>query len=124
MEVASPRERGMGILIIIKTYLEALSSVKDPNAVEQRLLRSGDPKHQILRSKLMFVGSGRAGKTSLKRRLTGEEFHKSQESTSGIEVDVETWSRDAGATTKEFDEAAAKQLAEDTAHKLTLSADD
>ena len=46
-------------------------------------------KHKLLRSKLMFVGSGRAGKTSLKQRLTGKDFDPNQKTTCGIELEIE-----------------------------------
>ena len=69
-------------------------------------------KYKLLRSKLMFVGSGRAGKTSLKRRLTGKEFNQEQMTTCGIELDIETWSSEAGITAgQEFKTALAKELA-------------
>ena len=68
----------------------------DEAAYYDRLLASDEKQHRLLRAKLMFVGSGRAGKTSLKRRLTGLGFVEGEESTCGIEVDIETWHRASG----------------------------
>jgi hypothetical protein len=60
-------------------------------ALLSKLLASGKGHQELLRSKLLLVGSGGAGKTSLKGRLKGEKFVEGQASTCGIQVDVETW---------------------------------
>eukprot|EP01047_Picozoa_sp_COSAG01_P057249 COSAG01_NODE_6596_length_3588_cov_1.782459_2_plen_308_part_00 len=51
-----------------------------------------EAKQQLLRSKLLLVGPGRAGKTSVVKRVTGQQFQEGEESTSGIEVNVHLWS--------------------------------
>eukprot|EP01043_Picozoa_sp_COSAG02_P031301 COSAG02_NODE_2036_length_10039_cov_174.290040_1_plen_1339_part_00 len=78
-----------------------------------KLLQSQEQQHQMFRCKLMFVGSARAGKTSVKLQLMGKGFSETQDSTSGIEVDVETWTGDsASGGVSDFKEAVGKQLAE------------
>ena len=64
-------------------------------AFYQELLRDG--QQPLLRSKLLLVGPGRAGKTSLLRRLTGQAFIEGQASTSGIDVDVHLWQQSSGS---------------------------
>ena len=78
-----------------------------------KLLQSQEQQHKMLRCKLMFVGSGHAGKTSVKLRLTGMGFNEKQDSTAGIEVDVETWAGGSGGGggVSDFKEAVGKQLA-------------
>ena len=61
----------------------------------QELLQDG--QQPLLRSKLLLVGPGRAGKTSLLRRLTGQAFIEGQASTSGIDVDVHLWQQSSGS---------------------------
>ena len=64
-------------------------------AFYQELLQDG--QQPLLRSKLLLVGPGRAGKTSLLRRLTGRAFIEGQASTSGIDVDVHLWQQPSGS---------------------------
>ena len=61
----------------------------------QELLQLG--QQPLLRSKLLLVGPGRAGKTSLLRRLTRQAFIEGQTSTSGIDVDVHLWQQSSGS---------------------------
>ena len=61
----------------------------------QELLQHG--QQPLLRSKLLLVGPGRAGKTSLLRRLTRQAFIEGQASTSGIDVDVHLWQQSSGS---------------------------
>ena len=53
------------------------------------LLATG--KRPLARAKLMVVGSGYAGKTSLINRLVGRPFQAEQTSTCGIEIDEVAW---------------------------------
>ena len=64
-------------------------------AFYQELLQHG--QQPLLRSKLLLVGPGRAGKTSLLRRLTRQAFIEGQASTSGIDVDVHLWQQSSGS---------------------------
>jgi hypothetical protein len=80
----------------------------DDEAFYLELLRKG---HKPLRrSKLMLVGPGRAGKTSLMRRITGQNFREGEESTSGIEVSINSW-RQGDEVPSEFQDAVGKELA-------------
>ena len=56
----------------IPSLIEAIGGTQ--REFYQSLLRKG--KAPMLRSKLMLVGPGRAGKTSLLRRLTGQAFRE------------------------------------------------
>lgn len=58
----------------------------------RQLLSKG--RHKLEYSKLMIMGPGRVGKTSMLRKLTGECFDAGQTSTRGVDacsVDVHTW---------------------------------
>ncbi|XP_070562796.1 uncharacterized protein [Ptychodera flava] len=71
------------------------------------------------RSKVMFVGDKRVGKTSLLRLLTGEKFQKDEPSTKGIETkmyetkDVDSrWKECKTSTSDEFERCASWCTAE------------
>ena len=51
----------------------------------QKAMKSG--KVKVYRGRIMLLGQGRAGKTSLKKSLLGLAFDPKEESTVGVEVD-------------------------------------
>ena len=62
------------------------------------ILASG--KRPLARAKLMVVGSGYAGKTSLINRLVGRPFVEGEASTCGIAVEEMAWSPEGGPATE------------------------
>ena len=77
------------------------------------LLRNGSSP--LLWSKLMLVGSGRVGKTSLLRSLTGQDFEHACKSTRGIDscsVNIQSWSHGQNTeAAKVYHKHLANQLA-------------
>ena len=66
-------------------------------AAYRRALENG--KTRDVRVRIMLIGEGKAGKTSLKRSLKGEKFNKHETSTLGVDMDapllkdgLKTWS--------------------------------
>ena len=60
---------------------------RGPLAVQTYNSALKDGKTNIKRIPVMIIGQGRAGKTSLKKSLTGETFSATERSTEGIETD-------------------------------------
>ena len=72
---------------------------------------------QMNMCKVVVVGDGRVGKTSLLRRLTRQAFMEGQASTSGIDVDVHLWQQSSGSGEQmeagsEFTNAAGRAAVE------------
>ena len=55
-------------------------------AAYRRALENG--KTRDVRVRIMLIGEGKAGKTSLKRSLKGENFNKHEASTLGVDMDA------------------------------------
>ena len=55
-------------------------------AAYRRALENG--KTRDVRARIMLIGEGKAGKTSLKRSLKGEKFNKHEASTLGVDMDA------------------------------------
>ena len=55
-------------------------------AAYRRALENG--KTRDVRVRIMLIGEGKAGKTSLKRFLKGEKFNKHEASTLGVDMDA------------------------------------
>ena len=89
----------------------------------QKAMQSG--KVKVYRGRIMLLGQGRAGKTSLKKSLLGLPFDPKQESTVGVEVDpskcevevdqVKNWmpSERSKREMSEFEEGIARFIARD-----------
>ncbi|XP_070562810.1 uncharacterized protein [Ptychodera flava] len=59
----------------------------DDEEIKQTYIETGRRgKFPFNRSKVMFLGDARVGKTSLRRALTGERFQKNEASTEGVET--------------------------------------
>lgn len=94
-------------------------------------MRNGEV--QVYRSRLMFIGQDRAGKTSLKKSLLGIPFNPQEESTAGIEVDpskfevqvdhVKNWqlTEQKDLDVHEFDQDIAVMIVEDLVDQNSLS---
>ena len=81
------------------------------DAVQRRLLRRAERKLQVC--KIILVGDGCVGKTSLVDALSGKPFSPGQESTEGmaacrVEVRAECWDKDAKP--REFEEQMAEAV--------------
>ena len=53
-----------------------------------------DGSVNVYRGRILLIGQGRAGKTSLKKSLTGRPFNPKEQSTEGIHVDPSTFEID------------------------------
>ena len=76
----------------IKSYDEYLDKSKlktyERNAVDNKRRLDGEGlETRINEAKLIFVGNGRVGKTSLTKRLVSNEFDPKEESTHGIRIE-------------------------------------
>jgi serine/threonine protein kinase/GTPase SAR1 family protein len=111
-----------------------IQSLGDLDQVEfyKELLSQG--KRRLEYSKLMIVGPGRVGKTSMLRKLTGQSFDGSETSTRGVDacsVDVRTWqhsqrgdtSGEAQSTLSIYRDALALTLAEREIEKRAAADD-
>ena len=101
---------------------EFLRNVSEMDVELYRTLLSNG-KRKLEYAKLMIVGPGRVGKTSMLRQLTGQAFDETEGSTRGVDacsVDVQTWQHSQrGDTTGEaqqslsvYKDALALTLAE------------
>jgi small GTP-binding protein len=73
---------------------EVLEAVREPRRIVDFVVPAGGEGQRLDEAKLLIVGEGSVGKTSLIRRLVADSFSKHEPRTEGIEV--HRWSVDAG----------------------------
>ncbi|XP_070562800.1 uncharacterized protein [Ptychodera flava] len=111
--MASPFQRWLSGFSTFRSYNLGVIS-NDEEIKEVYSEARGHGKLPFNRSKVIFLGDARVGKTSLRRALTGEKFRENEASTEGIETRMyestevdSAWHMSADNSNNDFESASA-----------------